>query len=130
MWVKMNNKNTGQTSMKNTIYCSFCPSYCCYKLVDSTLYITAEDINRIARHFQIKDGEVRKRYLKSKNTFKTRADGSCIFLINGVLNKRCSVHTARPRQCQAFPYEEPCPYLISEDLLQEIHPKIENSLNK
>jgi Fe-S-cluster containining protein len=126
----MNNNNSVQTSVNNKIYCAFCPSYCCYKLVGSTLYLTAEDINRIARHFQIKDGEVRMRYMEGKNTFKTRTDGSCIFLINGVLNKRCSIHTARPRQCQNFPYKESCPYLIREDLLQEIHPKIEKSLSK
>lgn len=116
--------------MNDNIYCSYCPSYCCYKLPDSTLYITAEDINRIARHFRIADGEVRKKYMKGKNTFKTRTDGSCTFLTNLVLSKRCSIHTARPKQCQSFPSEELCPYLIREDLLEEIHPKIIKSLGK
>lgn len=115
-------------SIDHSIYCNYCPGYCCYKLPGSTLYITAEDINRIARHFQIRDGEVRKRYIEGKNTFKTRNDGSCIFLSNGPFCKRCSIHTARPRQCSDFPYNEPCPYLYRQDLLEAIHPKFEQSL--
>lgn len=109
-------------------YCNFCPGYCCYRLPGATLYLTAEDINRIARHFHISDGEVRKRYMEGKNTFKTRDDGSCVFLANGKLCKRCSIHEARPRQCSDFPYDEPCPYLIRTDLLQTIQPRVEKSL--
>ena len=114
----------------HNIYCNFCPGYRCYKLPGSTLYITAEDINRIARHFKIEDGEVRKKYLADKNTFKTRKDGSCIFLTNGLLCKRCSIHLARPRQCSDFPYNEPCPYLYRQDLLEQIQPKFEKSLKE
>lgn len=109
-------------------YCGFCPAYCCYKLPGSTLYIDAEDINRIARYFRLTDGEVRKRYIQDKNTFRTRPDGSCIFLTNGVFCKRCSIHTARPRQCMDFPYNSPCPYLHRDDLLEEIHPRVIDSL--
>ncbi len=113
--------------LDHSVYCNFCPGYCCYKLPGSTLYITAEDINRLARHFNIPDGEVRKRYIEGKNTFKTRKDGSCIFLANGPLCKRCSIHMVRPRQCSEFPYNKPCPYLYRQDLLEKIQPKIEIS---
>lgn len=112
----------------NRTYCNFCPGYCCYRLKGSTLFITAEDINRLARHFAISDGEVRKRYIEGKNTFKTREDGSCPFLSNDRLCKRCSVHLARPRQCRDFPYDEPCPYLLREDLLERIQPRVEQAL--
>jgi uncharacterized protein len=118
------------SSLDHSVYCNFCPGYCCYKLPGSTLYITAEDINRIARHFSIEDGEVRKKYLEGKNTFKTRNDGSCIFLTNGRLCKRCSIHLARPRQCSAFPYDEACPYLYRQDLLEKIQPRFEQSLKE
>jgi len=91
------------------VYCNYCPGYCCYRLKGSTLFITAEDINRLARHFGISDGEVRKRYLEGKNTFKTRDDGSCLFLSNARMIKRCSVHTARPRQCRDSLTTPPAP---------------------
>jgi uncharacterized protein len=109
-------------------FCNYCPGFCCYRLPGATLYITAIDINRMARHFQISDGEVRKRYIEKRNTFKVREDGSCIFLANGMLSKRCSIHEARPAQCREFPYDAPCPYLGREDLLEDIYPRVERSL--
>ena len=111
-----------------TVYCTYCPGYCCYRLEGSTLFITAEDINRLARHFGISDGEVRKRYIEGKNTFRTRADGSCPFLSNDAMVRRCSVHDARPRQCRDFPYGKLCPYLQQTDLLDRIQPRIERAL--
>ena len=112
----------------NRTYCNFCPGYCCYRLKGSTLLLDALDINRLARHFEISDGEVRKRYIEGKNTFKTREDGSCILLSNERMCKRCSVHLARPLQCREFPYGLPCPYLDRQDLLEEIQPRVEQAL--
>ncbi len=111
-----------------TILCNFCPGYCCYRLKGSTLFITAEDINRIARHLEISDGQVRRNFLENKNTFKVKKDGACIFLADGRISKRCTIHMARPRQCVDFPYNAPCPYLEREDLLGRIEPLIEKSL--
>jgi len=113
----------------NKEYCNFCPGYCCYRLEGSSLLITAEDINRIARHFRISDGEVRKKYIEGRNTFRVREDGSCVFLANGKMCKRCSIHTARPRQCREFPYHKSCPYLESFELLETIQPRVEKSLS-
>ena len=113
---------------RNKVFCNFCPGFCCYRLEGASLYIMAEDINRMARHFGISDGEVRRRYLEGKNTFKTRADGSCIFLAPDRLCKRCTIHEARPKQCRDFPYDKPCPYLEDEDLLSRIQPRIEKTL--
>lgn len=114
----------------NKEFCNFCPGYCCYRLQGATLYIMAGDINRIARHFNISDGEVRKRYLENRYTFKTRDDGSCIFLADDRLCKRCTIHEVRPKQCRDFPYDKPCPYLESSELLNAIQPRIEKSLGK
>lgn len=113
----------------NKTFCNFCPGYCCYRLKGASLYIMAVDINRIARHFDIADGEVRRRFIEGKNTFKTRKDGSCIFLANDRMCKRCTIHEARPKQCRDFPYDKACPYLDDESLLAEIQPRIENSLS-
>lgn len=114
---------------RNKLYCNYCPGYCCYRLEGSTLYLDATDINRIARHFNITDGAVRKRYIEGRNTFKVRRDGSCIFLSNTAICGRCRIHTARPQQCRDFPYQAPCPYLEREELLSIIQPKIEKALS-
>ena len=120
--------NSSYILSKNKVFCNFCPGYCCYRLEGSSLLITAEDINRIARHFGISDGETRKRYIEGRNTFQVRKDGSCIFLVNGKMCKRCSIHTASPRQCREFPYNESCPYLESKELLEIIQLRVEKSL--
>ena len=86
--------------VRNRVYCTFCPGYCCYRLPGATLYLDALDINRIGQHFGIADGMVRERYLEGKNTFKVRADGSCIFLGLDRIRARCGIHAARPRQCR------------------------------
>ena len=112
----------------NKTFCNYCPGYCCYRLKGASLYIMAVDINRIARYFDITDGEVRRRFLEGKNTFKTREDGSCIFLANDRMCKRCTIHEARPKQCRDFPYDKPCPYLESDNLLGTIQSRIEESL--
>ncbi len=114
----------------NLVFCNYCPGICCYHQEGSTLYLTAIDINRLARHFQLTDGEVRKRFLEGKNTFKVKPDGSCIFLRDDRLSKRCSIHQWRPQQCRDFPYGRPCPYLQRDDLLSQIMPRIEKSLMK
>ncbi len=113
---------------RNKSFCNFCPGYCCYRLPGATLYLDAADINRIARYFNISDGEVRTRYLENKNTFKIKEDGSCLLLADDRLSKRCTIHEARPRQCREFPYAKPCPYLESSELLSSIQPRIEQGL--
>lgn len=112
----------------NKVFCNYCPAFCCYRLQGSILLLTATDINRLARHLHLSDGEVRRRYIENRNTFKVKEDGSCIFLRNGRLSRRCSVHEARPRQCRDFPYDDACPYLQREDLLAEIYPRVEKSM--
>ena len=109
-------------------YCNYCPGYCCYRLKGSTLFIDSDDINRLARHFSISDGEVRKRFMENKNTFKIKKDGACILQSSDRMIKRCTVHEARPKQCRRFPYDDPCPYLEREDLMAEIQPRVEKSL--
>ena len=111
-------------------YCNYCPGYCCYRLKGSVLLIDSDDINRIARYFSISDGEARKRFLENRNTFKVKADGSCIFMASDRMSKRCTIHAVRPRQCRTFPYGAPCPYLAREDLLARIQPQVEKGLKE
>ncbi len=109
-------------------YCNYCPGYCCYRLDGATLFIDNDDINRLARHFSITDGEARKRFMENRYTFKVKDDGSCIFQASDRLIKRCTIHSARPTQCRSFPYGKPCPYLEREDLLAAIQPRLETAL--
>ncbi len=84
---------------RNKTFCNYCPGDCCYRLKGASLYLEAADINRFARHFGITDGEVRRRYLENKYTFKVREDGSCFFLSNDKMRARYTIHTAGPKQC-------------------------------
>lgn len=113
---------------RNKTYCNYCPGYCCYRLPGSTLFVRAEDINRMARYFGISDGEVRRQFMEGKNTFKTREDGSCILLANDRMCRRCTIHEARPQQCRDFPYDKPCPYLERPELLDIIQSRVEQVL--
>jgi uncharacterized protein len=117
-----------RTEASNKVFCNYCPGFCCYRLPGSILFVTAIDINRIARHFHLSDGEVRKRFIEKRNTFRVKTDGSCIFLLDSKLSRRCSIHLVRPQQCQDFPYDDPCPYLGREDLLAAIYPRVAKSL--
>jgi Fe-S-cluster containining protein len=111
-------------------YCNYCPGYCCYRLKGSVLLINSDDINRLARHYSISDGEARKRFMENRSTLKVKDDGSCIFQAQDKMIKRCTVHHARPQQCRLFPYNEPCPYLVRDDLLAKIQPRLEESLKQ
>jgi len=124
----MSNTCASYVLARNKSYCNYCPGYCCYRLPGATLYLDAADINRLARHFGISDGEVRSRFLENKNTFKTRVDGSCLLLANDRMCKRCTIHEARPRQCRDFPYDKPCPYLENPGLLAIIQSRVEQGL--
>lgn len=109
-------------------YCNYCPGYCCYRLAGSVLLIDANDINRIARHFSISDGEVRNRFIENRHTLKVKDDGSCIFQARDRMVKRCTIHPYRPTQCKMFPYNSCCPYLERDDLLAIIQPRLEATL--
>ncbi|MBM9614458.1 YkgJ family cysteine cluster protein [Desulfobulbus rhabdoformis] len=124
----MSKKRNPYVLSGNKSFCNFCPGYCCYRLPGSSLLLTNDDINRIARYLQVSDGEVRGKYIEHRNTFRTREDGSCIFLAQGKMCKRCLIHEARPKQCREFPYDRPCPYLENEGLMEIIQPRIEESL--
>lgn len=94
--------------------CNECPGYCCYKKNGAYLLITASDINRLARFFGIRDGDVRKKYMCNRYSLRVREDGACIFFVPDDTIKRCIVYQARPDQCRSFPHGEACPYLLEQ----------------
>ncbi|MEJ2033728.1 MAG: YkgJ family cysteine cluster protein [Deltaproteobacteria bacterium] len=91
--------------------CTACPGYCCIRQPGAVLLVDAEDIYRLARHLGVKEGDLRRRFMENRHSFKVREDGSCIFRDATRFAASCTIYPARPRQCREFPYSRPCPYL-------------------
>jgi Fe-S-cluster containining protein len=67
------------------------------------VYVTREDIARLAAHLGITGAEFRRRYLCGAAPllrFRKQRHKQCPFL----LADGCSVHAAKPLQCSSFPY--------------------------
>ncbi len=77
----------------------------CTKCCDQQgfVYLTEDDITRLARHLEISASEFERRYVyRTKNLRRLRVPryAQCTFLkADG-----CSVHTAKPLQCSTFPF--------------------------
>jgi hypothetical protein len=67
------------------------------------IYVTREDIGRLADHLKITRTEFTRRYLCGTAPllrFRKQRNKQCPFLLpNG-----CSVHSIKPLQCSSFPY--------------------------
>jgi Fe-S-cluster containining protein len=67
------------------------------------VYLTEDDITRLARYLQLAPADFEKRYVfRTKNLRRLRVPryAQCAFLkADG-----CSVHPAKPLQCASFPY--------------------------
>jgi Fe-S-cluster containining protein len=67
------------------------------------VYVTREDIARLAEHLGITRAEFRRLYLCGAAPllrFRKQRHKACPFL----LADGCSVHTVKPLQCSSFPY--------------------------
>lgn len=67
-----------------------------------TIYVSEEEVNGLAQHFQISTAEYIRRYLYPfKDSYSIREDdqGRCLFFDDG-----CTVYALRPRQCRTFPF--------------------------
>jgi uncharacterized protein len=74
---------------------------CCER--QGFVYLTEEDIGRLAAYLQMTSGEFERRYVyRTKNLRRLRVPrhAQCEFLAGG----GCSVHAAKPTQCRSFPY--------------------------
>ncbi len=74
------------------------------------VYLTPDDIARLAEHLDITHAEFRRRYLCGAATlprFRKPRHKQCPFL----LADGCSVHEVKPLQCSSFPY---WPELLSD----------------
>ncbi len=93
--------------------CAKCPGYCCsYPVITVTKY----DLERLAKHFDLSPEEAEKRFTKSQHGYKRimrrKADEHygkiCRFF--DTEERRCTIYTARPAVCRAFPGSARCGY--------------------
>jgi Fe-S-cluster containining protein len=93
--------------------CLNCPGYCCSYPV---IALTKRDIDRLAKHFKISSKAAQKRFTRSAHghryVMRRKPDAHygriCRFFDT---NKRqCTIYTARPAACRAYPGSGRCGY--------------------
>ena len=74
---------------------------CCKE--DGTVYVTDENIKKMAQVLHLSEFEFREKYVRKKNGWSVVADHS--FRPNCFLNscKQCSVYEGRPEHCKTYP---------------------------
>ena len=89
--------------------CKECQGKCC-KSADkpSYLWITLEELDRIASFLNISKPDFKKNYLNCENglhnikDIKINGVYSCIFL--DTQSNLCSIYEVRPKQCREYPF--------------------------
>lgn len=94
--------------------CAKCPAYCC---TYNEIEITARDIDRLARHFDLAYKDAEERFTKADpkkgvRLLRHRKDkvfeSACTFLDQE--KRRCTVYEARPGVCRKYPESSRCGY--------------------
>ena len=94
--------------------CSKCPAYCC---TYTEIEVTRRDIERLAKHFNLRYSQAEERFTKADPGGKFRMmrhrkdsvfDSACMMLDQD--KRRCTVYDARPGVCRKFPDTSRCGY--------------------
>jgi uncharacterized protein len=93
--------------------CSKCPGYCCSYPV---ILVTKRDVKRMAKHFDMTEAQVEKKYLRDahgyKRIMKRKKDKIfpriCQFF--DTEKRHCTIYKARPEGCREFPGKGACGY--------------------
>ena len=102
--------------MKLKFDCSTCPGYCCSH---PRIEVTDNDIDRLAKHFELSPTAARKKFsyhYKTKEAnewiLRHRKDhvykSMCTFFDQD--ERRCTIYAARPAVCRKYPYGNKCGY--------------------
>jgi len=92
--------------------CSVCPAYCC---TYEWILVTKQDIQRLARRFELTFEVAEKRFTKlikayGHRVLRHRRDSiyksACQFL--DPVERRCTVYEHRPTTCRSYPEENRC----------------------
>lgn len=106
--------------------CLKCPAYCCSY---AHIPVTAGDVKRLAKHFELTPEKAEKKFTKKgddenprvlRHTEDEHYESTCMFLNKETRN--CGIYKARPKICRDFPTQERCGYyefLIFEREVQE-----------
>lgn len=93
--------------------CLKCPGYCCsYPVIE----VTAADVTRLAKHFDLAPEVAAKKFTKRAHGYdsvlRRKVDPHfgriCRFF--DTEERRCTVYKARPAACRNFPGEKRCGY--------------------
>ncbi|MCX8098843.1 MAG: YkgJ family cysteine cluster protein [Casimicrobiaceae bacterium] len=96
--------------------CAHCPGYCCsYPYIE----VTAADIRRLAAFHGLEESEATTRFTREASyegarvrVLRHRKDhiykSTCLFFDQEA--RRCTVYSARPRVCRAYPNGTTCGY--------------------
>ncbi len=81
-----------------------CGDCCSGKHGPGAVWLSREDVERLADHLSLTPQELRRRYtrrLNGRTSLRERANFDCIFYRPG---EGCSVYGARPLQCRTYPF--------------------------
>jgi len=93
--------------------CAKCPGYCCsYPVIP----LNKRDVTRLAKHFGLSFTAARKKFTKvdgdEEYAMRRKADEHfgkiCRFFDTD--KRRCTIYTARPEICRAYPGDNHCGY--------------------
>mgnify|MGYP000017521560 FL=1 len=82
---------------------------CCAGPAEGYVWVTQEDIVRIAEYLGISEKEMRRRYVRKVggrfSLVEQKKTKDCIFLENSKNGRRrCLIYPVRPIQCQTWPF--------------------------
>jgi uncharacterized protein len=82
--------------------CLKCGKCCVDEGEYTEVYVTRDEVARMAGCLGLYPHEFLKRYVQKSDGFETLAsrEGACIMLSEG----RCRIYDARPRQCRTWPF--------------------------
>lgn len=81
-----------------------CGACCSGKMGPGAVWVSWEEIERLAEHLSLTPHEVRRRYvrrLEGRFSLRERANYDCIFFEP---DRGCTVYEARPTQCRTYPF--------------------------
>ena len=94
--------------------CKKCPAYCC---TYTEIEVSARDVERLARHFDLTYAQAEERFTKLDAKGKVRMmrhrkdtvfASTCMMLDQE--KRRCTIYEARPGVCRKYPDSSRCGY--------------------
>ena len=100
--------------VRSNYSCAKCPAYCC---TYTEIEVSKRDIERLARHFNLRYSQAEERFTKPDAKGEIRMmrhrkdrifDSACMMLDQE--KRRCTIYDARPGVCRKYPDTSRCGY--------------------